>query len=547
MITKQTLISVGSFLIASGFSINSTCAKPKQPNIVFIFSDQQSADMLGCYGNKDIKTPTIDQLAKDGIRFQKCYSSQPVSSPMRGMLLTGQHPLYNGVFSNDIAVNVEEGTTFAETLKNAGYSTTYVGKWHLLGGDRNRPIPKGKDRLGFDTFLSNNCTLDFSPENAFYFNEAGEKVKFNKWEAYGQTDQAVDFIKNTHKQKPFALFVSYHPPHDQGAARYGNRRYNTIPELMNLYKKDSIALRPTAMELAGVNGSNIEELRTDYHGYYAMCSGIDKAVGEIVETLRKNGTLDNTIIVYTSDHGDNLHSHARPWTKSSPENVAANVPLIIRYPKKFKAGSVSNILVGSLDLMPTILGIAGIKAPAVCQGKDITPFLFDKKLEGPTSIPLFYFRPNWRGVVTQRYIFSFDPFEEKGDQSWNVLYDKNIDPLQQHNLFYEPSYRNVRNELFQLTLDWMKKFKDPMISDGDIMDVCGFTNRKLSLDQTDGRINGRPVDLIAKSNKKSLIPLRMPTPEEELNLLERVKEREMSRINDVIEEKKVQISKQIQK
>jgi arylsulfatase A-like enzyme len=546
MIKNSFVISVGSLVIASVMPHISASAKNKQPNIVFIFSDQQSADMLGCYGNKQIKTPVIDQLAKEGVLFEKCYASQPVSSPMRGMLLTGQHPLYNAVFSNDISVNVEEGTSFGEVLKNKGYATAYIGKWHLLGGDRNRPIPKGKDRLGFDVFLSNNCTLDFSPEHAFYFNEAGEKVKFNKWEAYGQTDQAVEFIKNADKKKPFALFVSYHPPHDQGAARYGNRRYNTIPELMNLYSRDSIALRPTALELAGVNGTNIEELRTDYHGYYAMCSGIDKAVGEIVETLRKKGTLDNTIIVYTSDHGDNLHSHARPWTKSSPENAAANVPLIIRYPKKVKANKVSDMLVGTLDLMPTILGLADVKAPAVCQGLDLSPIIIENKDVKPTSIPIFYFRPNWRGVVTQRYIFSFDPFEEKNDQTFNVLFDKNIDPLQQHNLFYEPAYREVRDELFQLTLEWMRKFNDPMISDADIMKVCGFTNSKLSLDQTDGRINGRPVDLIANSNRKSLIPLRMPTPEEELILLERVKAREMERINNIIEEKKAVILKQNQ-
>ena len=513
-------------------------AQQTKPNLVFVFSDQQSFDMLGCYGNEQIKTPVIDELASEGVRFNYCISSNPVCSPYRAMLLTGQHVLQNGVFVNDIKVITDDIVPLGQALKNAGYRTGYVGKWHLLGGDRNRAVPAGPDRLGFDTFLSNNCTLRFGPEHAFYFNEKGEKVKFNKWEVSGQTDQVVDFI-NEEGEDPFAIIVSYHAPHDQGVERYGGPRYNTIPELMNLYNPDSISLRPNTDWIAGNWGSNFEEIRADYHGYYAMCSGIDNAMGQIIKALKEKGVYENTIIVYTSDHGDLLHSHQRPWPKSFPEDASCRVPLIVSYPNKAEQAKVSNTLVGTLDLMPTVLGLMDVEIPDNCVGTDLSKSITEKEDIMVESVPLFYFERNWRGVFTERYTFAFDNLNETDELfSWNVLYDRNIDPYQQHNLFYDPNYSGVRQELFEKAVAWMDKYEDPMIGAPELFELCEVDHTpKLAAKGKTGELSARPADLIKATNYKSKIPARMPNAEETKVLLERVRDREIKNTKGVYQEK----------
>ncbi len=191
----------------------SASAAPTQsprPNLVFVFTDQQSWDTLGCSGNTQTHTPHLDRLAAEGVRFTSCFSNNPVCSPMRAMLLTGRHSLKNGVIRNDWQVLPDDGPTFASVLRDAGYRTGYIGKWHLYGGGRDRPIPPGPHRLGFDdVFLSNNCAVDFRPQAAFYW--AGDrKVKFGRWEHFGQTDQAVEFIEASPPSRPFGdQFWSY--------------------------------------------------------------------------------------------------------------------------------------------------------------------------------------------------------------------------------------------------------------------------------------------------------------------------------------------------
>jgi len=524
-------------ILVFGFAILASCAKKQKPNLVFVFSDQQSFDMLGCYGNKQIKTPVIDKLASEGVRFNYCISSNPVCSPYRAMLFTGQHTLQNGVFTNDIKVITDDIIPFGQALKDAGYRTGYVGKWHLLGGDRNRGVPAGPDRLGFDTFLTNNCTLDFSPEQAFYFNEKGERIKFNKWEVYGQTDQVVDFIKED-SEDPFAIVVSYHAPHDQGAARFGGPRYKTIPELMDLYDPDSISLRPNTEWIAGHWGSSLDEIKADYHGYYAMCSGIDKAMGQIVEALKEKGVYDNTILVYTSDHGDLLHSHQRPWAKSFPEDASCRVPLVVSYPDKAEQGKVSNTLVGTLDLMPTVLGLMDVKIPEQCVGADLSKSITGIEDIMVESVPLFYYGPNWRGVFTERYTFAFDDMNETDDYSWNVLYDRNIDPYQQHNLFYNSNYADLRQEMFENAVAWMKKYEDPMISRSELLELCGVDHSpRLAEKGKTGELSGRPADLIQATDYKSKIPARMPNAEETKVLLEKVRDRKIKNMKEVYKEK----------
>jgi len=462
------------------------------PNLLLVFTDQQSFDMLGCYGNKQIQTPNLDQLAKEGVRFEYCISSNPVCTPMRGMLLSGQHPLKNGAFSNDLCMLPGKGKYFGEVMRDNGYRTGYVGKWHIYGGDRNRGIPAGPYRYGFDDlFQSNNCQLNYDPEVAFYYDQnSGKKVKFNEWEVYGQTKQAEKFIKESPKDKPWALFVSWHPPHD-----HKGLKYTTLPSLEKLYDPAKIKLRPSQKDTPKV--------RKDMQGYMAMVTGCDIAMGRLIDTLKKQGAYDDTIVVFTSDHGDLHGAHGRPWAKSFPEDESVRVPLIIRYPEKLKPRS-SDLLVGTLELMPTILGMMNLPIPDECDGENLMPHIASRDDDAVSSVPLFYFLPSWRGVFTKEFTYSERSRDENDDKdiSWNTLYDRKKDPYQLKNEFNNPDYAAKKAALEALTYKWLKKYEDPFLSGRATLKACGFESPRFHKEGVTGQLPGRPIDIFKKKEIK---------------------------------------------
>lgn len=475
----------------------------RRPNLLFVFTDQQSHDMLGAYNNPQIITPNLDDFAQRSIRFEHCVSSCPVCTPMRGILLSGQHPLHNGAFVNDAQLLPNNGTTFGEALRDNGYRTGYIGKWHLYGGNRNRAIPPGPHRHGFDdVFLSNNSHLDYRPGHCFYFDENGEKVFFDEWEAYGQTDQAIDFLDQQSEEDPFALFLSWHPPHDH----LGGRQYLTEAELEALYDPEKIELRPNVIDTPLV--------RHWYHGYMAMCSGIDIAFGRLMKKLEQKGLADNTIIVFTSDHGDHLNSNRRPWPKSFPEDASVRVPFLLRLPKDLRGGSSSELLVSTFDLMPSLLGMMGISPPDTCQGRDLSKDIAQGREDTVDSVPILMTHPGWRGVYTRDFTYAYDERAEQRDISFNVLYNREADPWQMDNLYYEASAREIRERLHQETLSHMERFDDRFWTGEQIHEACGLSVQ-LSR-QEDGACPCRPIDLLHDLGKPGFFAIALPTPEEDV-------------------------------
>lgn len=438
----------------------------KRPNLLFVFSDQQSYDMLGCNGNAEIHTPRADGFAAEGLRFTHCFSNAPVCTPYRGMLMSGKHPLHNGAFENDFPLCPQAGPHFGEMLEQSGYLTGYVGKWHLLGGDRKRPVPAGPLRAGFDgTFYTDNCTTEFRAGHSFYYDDSGRKVIFDKWQPYGQTDQAVDFLKQAARgEDPFALFVSWHPPHDNGRKppppdpHYDYSHYPS--ELAEYYAGKHLTLRPGIKD----SPARQEQLRD----YYAMCTGIDHAFGRLLDTLKEQGLEENTIVVFTSDHGDMLGSFDAPRPKRPPHDTSSRVPLLIRYPGHLAAGRQSDLLIGALDLMPSLLGLMGLSAPADVHGLDLSQPILTGDDDAVASIPLLMISwPQFRGVVTREWTFGMG----KGGQenAFNsVLFDRRHDPNQRSNRFGEKGYRNVQKKMESLTRQWMDRFEDPFITMGDL-------------------------------------------------------------------------------
>lgn len=478
------------FLVISVMIFFSCFAKKSEkPNLVFIFSDQQTFDMLGCYGNKQIKTPNIDAFSKQGIRFTHCFSNEPICTPFRGMLMSGQQTLYNGAFVNDKPLVPGHGKKFAEVLRDAGYNTAYIGKWHLLGGNRNRPIPKGEMRYGFDElFESNNCHVDFRAGHCFYWNEEGEKVFFDKWEVYGQTDQALEYLDTRKKAtKPFALFVSWHPPHDWGKFKgedgQMHYRYDAPEELMAMYNRDSIKMRP------GVEST--PDRRRMYHGQMAMATGVDIAFGQIMKKLRQLKLEDNTIVVFTSDHGDMLEFDDAIVPKQYPHDYSCHTPFIMRWPGKLEAGTTTSLLFSALDIMPSILGMMGLDVPKECQGKNLSKAILTHDEDAVKYVPIWLYEKNsFRGVITRNYTFATKK-DAKDASLHNVLFDRNKDPYQLHNLFADPKMASVKEKLWKLTQEWMAKYNDQFWQYEDFMKAA-------TQDQWNNSPYIRPVDVLKK-------------------------------------------------
>jgi arylsulfatase A-like enzyme len=469
------------------FFLTSCSGKREKPNLVFIFSDQQTFDMLGCYGNKQIKTPNLDKFADEGLRFTHCFSNSPISTPFRGMLMTGQHSLYNGTFVNDKPLVPGHGKKFAEVLRDAGYNTAYIGKWHLQGGNRNRPIPKGEMRYGFDElFVTNNCHVDFRAGKCFYWNEDGAKVFFDKWEVYGQTDQALEYLDSRKGAgKPFAMFVSWHPPHDWGKFKGEDSlmhyKYDAPEELMAMYNRDSIKLRPGMV--------NTPDRRRMYHGQMAMTTGVDLAFGQLMDKLRQLKLDKNTIVVFTSDHGDMLEFDDAVFPKQYPHDYSSHIPFIIRWPGKIEAGSTTGLLFSALDMMPSILGLMGLDVPKECQGNNLEKAILSHNENAVDYIPIWLYEgKGYHGVITRNYTYS----TQKGATEpslHNVLYDRNHDPYQLTNLFSDPKMDEVKAELSALTKKWMERYNDHFWEYSDFMKAA-----------TDDQWNNppyiRPVDIL---------------------------------------------------
>jgi arylsulfatase A-like enzyme len=471
----------------------------RPPNLVFIMSDQHSYDMVGWHKGSQSITPNLSRLSQKGIIFKHAVSTSPQCTPFRGILMSGMHAIRNGAINNDIRMLSSEqaghpGAYFAEQLEKQGYRTGYIGKWHLYGGDRARPIPSGAFRYGFnETFLSNNCTLTFDAGKAYWWDSAGNRQYHDVWEPIGQSMQARSFISEQ-DDRPFALFIAYHPPHDLG----GNN-YKAPTKYMNIYDTSTIRIRP--------NSQDNPENRNRYKGHLAMITGLDEAIGLIIETMREKGVLENTIVVFTSDHGDMLFAHKWPNNKGRPEQESVRVPLMISWPEGLDAG-IQETPIGTLDLLPTILGLMGIHPPGSCQGSDLSRLITRGRQIRNRKVPIYNHQHNWRGVYSRRYTYAFctDPENDPeklphSDTSYSrfLLYDRKWDQWEDRNLYHHRRYSRIRKKLASATIRWMKETGDPDMPYSKIAAIIkkSFNTDEKGWPATEGEIRGVPSVLIA--------------------------------------------------
>ncbi len=468
--------AAGSTIYPAGLTARSSRQQSSRPNIIVVFADQMRSQVLGCYGSQQVRTPHFDHLASEGVRFTNALSSYPVCSPFRAMLMTGQYPMANGTVYNDVAL--KDGLpTIAKVCKENGYATGYIGKWHLEW-HRNPFVPKTR-RQGFDYWAVRNCSHDHF--DSFYCSDSPQRTPLQGYEPEAQTQLAAEYIQHN-RNEPFCLFMSWGPPHPP---------YKAPESYAQKYPKSEISFRSNVWERRIVDELIMDDsvrvsadeaaqrahrreivedehrLRTVIREYYAATEALDDSMGRLMEAIDQAGIRENTILLFTSDHGDMLGSH-RMISKQAPHEESISIPFLLRFPKRIPAGITTDALLSPIDIMPTLLDLAGLPCPDSVDGKAFTEAALGERSDQRDAVLLMKMYPGgnpykvnaireWRGVRTKRYTYA--RLVHSGP--W-ILYDNAADPYQMRNLIDHPLYAEVRLRLEHTMKRLLEEANDPV-------------------------------------------------------------------------------------
>ena len=451
-----------------GIAPPGSAATGARPNILLLLADQMRGSAMGIAGNRDVQTPHLDRLGAEGIHFRRTYANVPVCCPARATLMTGTHAHVNGMTANDLRLRESE-VTIAEILRDAGYRTGFVGKWHLDGGLRNPGfVPPGPRRQGFDFWAAYQCHHQhFAP---WYFRDTPEMILSAKFEPEASCDFAEEFLRAPAGGKPFFLTVQMGPPHDPyGAPEDYMKRYDpeklTLPEnwVPNSETRPAQPAVPKNVRRPGTGNAMYVKTggREEIAAYYAAITAIDDQVGRLLRVLQETGQDENTIILFTSDHGDMLGSHGMR-RKRKPHEESAGVPGLMRWPARIPKGQKVDTLFSHVDMPPTLLALAGLAAPKHMQGADLSAVALGRTTRGPEAVLLQIFVPfagdaierGWRGIVTERYTYA--RFEQ---EPW-VLFDNRNDRSQKKNLAADPQHAALRQQLDERLAALMREKRD---------------------------------------------------------------------------------------
>ncbi len=475
----------------------------QQPNIIFIMTDDHAAHAMSCYGSKINVTPNMDRIANEGMRFDNCFCTNSICAPSRAVILTGKHSHLNGVITLDDDFDGRQ-QTFPKLLQSAGYQTGIVGKWHLGRGGHSDPT-------GFDYYnVLHGQGLYFNP----IMRENGEDKVFEGYATDIIGDKSIEFIKERDKNKPFMLMCHHKAPHrswevddkhkdmyndvviphpstfnDDYATRGDAAREAQMTIDSDLIYKDLKVVVPEGKKITDivelpdslenysltpietgvpVTFSSYEELKDfKYQRYikdYLRCvASVDDNIGKLLDFLKEEGLEENTIVVYTSDQGFFLGDHGW-YDKRFMYEESLRMPLLIKYPKSIKAGTVTDKMVLNLDFASTFLDFAGVEIPSDIQGISFKEILEDEQNAPEIRTSLYYrywmhlahhYVWSHYGVRTKDHKLIYYYGEALGtngsiDESkapyWE-LYDLNSDLCEMNNVYDNPLYAEVQQEL----------------------------------------------------------------------------------------------------
>ena len=476
---------------------------PDRPNILFLMADQLRADALGCYGNPIVQTPNLDALAEQGVRFERMFGAYPVCAPNRASIVTGRYPSVHRLRANGRRLPQSE-LTLMQVLRDQGYATYGTGKmhfgpqWHFPadGGPIIDPDPAtaispqpGDDEYPWYGFERVALTEDhrMGPygeylaehgynvwdelHSASYPQSATERSPFP--EEHHQTtwitERAIDMVDQHPGDRPFFLWVSYvHPHHPFNPPAPYDAMYRPQDMPLPVWDEGEVAGWPEAYrrkfhalgeghEAVGLDGFTDDDWRRIKAYYYGMISQIDVNVGRLMDTLRRQGQLENTITVFTTDHGENLGDH-RLLFKGTTYDCVTRVPFVVSWPGCASAGEVRDPLCSSIDILPTVLDLAGVPypEPSPMQGTSLVPALGNAG-PGVREALLIENGGVRRSVRTETALLTWHGQGERGE-----LYDLTSDPNCFDNLWDRPEARGLQSELTDTLIRLMAENVDPL-------------------------------------------------------------------------------------
>jgi arylsulfatase A-like enzyme len=479
------LASVTSLcLAASAFAATAPEAGPSsptdlmpqsKPNMVLVLADQLRRQSCGFAGDTNARTPHLDTFAKEGVIFRNAVSGHPVCAPFRASLFTGKYTTSTGMVINELRMNPNH-ECLAHVLTRHGYDTAYIGKWHLWANElgnhynpKNSFTPPGPYRLGFDGFWA---SFNFHHEyyKGYYHTDSPEKILIQGYEPDVQTDLAIEQIKRlSHAGKPFALVLSLGTPHDPW------NRENVPAQYYEMFGDDGakprFALPPNYKSENDPYSDAWSRFKTPAERqailrwmrvYYAMTANLDWNFGRLLRAIDQAGIRSNTIVMFTSDHGEMMGAQGRR-AKNIFYEEAVRVPFLIRWPGGIPAGLTTDACLNTPDIMPTLLGLAGLPIPAKVEGVDLSHCARGL----PGSEPEAAFMQNtgacaiwedgyeWRALHGKRYTYAVYRKDRK-----ELLFDNFSDPYQLRNLADIPGQRETLDHFRALMKTKMRELGD---------------------------------------------------------------------------------------
>ena len=436
--------------------------------VIFLMTDTTRKDMLGCYGNPRMKTPNLDRLAEEGIRYENAYTRQPVCGPARSAIFTGTFPHTNGMVTNSIAMG-DNVKTLGQRLSDNGIACGYIGKWHLDGSDYfgNGKCPEGwNSQYWYDmrTYLN-----ELSDEDKVRSRNPQEAYKegFSETFTYAHrcSDRAIRYLEE-YRDQDFFLSVSYDEPHGPSLCpepfnhMYDGFQFDSCPNF-----QDDLSQKPFMQQLwAGKNLHAAEEeinKPSDGLSLFLGCNSFaDYEIGRVLDKIRE--VAPDALVIFTSDHGDMLGAHRLFSKNAAAYKEVANIPLIIKGGAK---GCVEKAMASHIDIAPTILDYFGVPIPKLLEGKSMLPQIYDPSKIINEVVYTEFTRYEidhdgfgglqiMRAIMSERYKLVIHLLDT------DEFYDLEKDVYEMHNLIHDESYSEIRNQLHDRLLEHMNATRD---------------------------------------------------------------------------------------
>ena len=455
-------------LFLASMSLAQPQRQQSRPNIIFILVDDLRWDELGIAGHPYLKTPHIDRIGSEGALFRNAFMTTPLCSPSRASFLTGQYAFAHGITDNvDRSVASHKLITFPLLLQQAGYATAFIGKWHMGNDDSPRP--------GFDRWVSFKGQGSYlNPE----INDDGSDVNGRGYITDLLNGYAVEYIRRRH-DKPFLVYLAHkaiHPEvmqHGDGSVNLAEaERFIPAERHRNLFAGKAIPRRRNAMRppigkpalQRTINdlpplGSKTATSDEVVFGRQRSLMAIEEGVGEILKALQETNQLDNTVIVFASDNGYFYGEHGLSVERRLAYEESIRMPLLVRYPRLIKAGTVRDEFALNIDVAPTLLELAGVSSPVKTQGRSLMPLLKGLGSEWRRSFLIEYYSDKvfprirnmgYKAVRTERWKYIHYSELDGMDE----LYDLKTDPYEMRNIINQRDAASTLEDL-KRELEWL--------------------------------------------------------------------------------------------